>query len=363
MSVTLSPVCLVCETALSGVLGVFSRFGGVKRSSENPNLCNRCDSHIGDGRIVELAVFFADLTGYTGMTHDLGPERTHEILDRYLNTAREVVVRHDGFVSQFVGDEVMAFFNVPIQREDFSSKAVDAAYELKRQVNLLGAQLAHPLQATIGIAVGHARVGRVGAKEIAHYSAIGDVVNRAARLVSHVEPGGILVDETVFAAIAARYPDAKTETVELKGFDEPVPVSWLSGDPCAPEVDLKSAEGAKKLRIATTFAAIFSAPCAGYVALNGISLALGFGALGFGAVGSFLDQAFVRIPMLVAAAAGALALLYTAREALPFIGTQPEGLAARPTLLERWRTRSAIGLAVAALVFVTAELFAHAAIH
>ena len=57
--------CLVCGTSLSGLLGAFARLGGVRRSPQNPNLCNRCNGHIEEGRVVELAVFFADLTGYT----------------------------------------------------------------------------------------------------------------------------------------------------------------------------------------------------------------------------------------------------------------------------------------------------------
>ena len=84
-----------------------ARVGGVRRSAENPNLCNRCNGHIEEGRVVELAVFFADLSGYTTLTHDLGPERTHELLDIFLRTATDVAVKYDGFVTQFVGDEVM----------------------------------------------------------------------------------------------------------------------------------------------------------------------------------------------------------------------------------------------------------------
>jgi len=51
-------------------------------------LCNRCNSHVEDGKIAEIAVFFADLSGYTTMTETLGPERVHELLDAFLRGVR-----------------------------------------------------------------------------------------------------------------------------------------------------------------------------------------------------------------------------------------------------------------------------------
>jgi class 3 adenylate cyclase len=186
----LASSCAVCGVGLAGPLGAALRVVGVRRSAQNPNLCNRCGAHIEDGRVVELAVFFADLTGYTSLTHSQGPERTHQVLDLYLRTATEVIVKWDGFVTQFVGDEVMAFFNVPLARDDFGARAVAAATELQNRMPALSDAVGLPVQTTIGIAAGHARVGLVGAEQIRHYSAIGDVVNRAARRGARGEPGG-----------------------------------------------------------------------------------------------------------------------------------------------------------------------------
>ncbi len=292
--------CLVCDTALTGMLGAIVRVGGVRRSPENPNLCNRCNGHIEEGRVVELAVFFADLSGYTTLTHDLGPERTHELLDAYLRSATDVIVEHDGFVTQFVGDEVMAFFNAPIKRPDFAELAVKAGVELKGAVDALSERFDHPMDVTVGIAIGHARVGRVGSKEIAHYSAIGDVVNRAARLVARVSPGGILVDHDVYAAVANDFPNAKIEQVSLKGFADPVQVARLEGAPHGKDA-VAAGHGRRSVRIATTMAALLSAPCVGFVALNTGALALGTGAVR-GVVAAVTFPRSIRDPFALARA-------------------------------------------------------------
>ena len=353
----------MCNTALTGVLGAVSRIGGIRRSAENPNLCTRCNGHIAEGHIVELAVFFADLTGYTTLTQTMGPERTHELLDAFLRAAKDVVVEWDGFVTQFVGDEVMAFFNAPLQRANFAELAVNAGVELKRTVDELSKRFGHPMDLTVGIAVGHARVGRVGSEEIAHYSAIGDVVNRAARLVARVSPGGILVDGEAYRAVAGEFPDTVIERVVLKGFAEPVEVARLEGTPHGTDA-AASPRVARTVQIAATITALLGAPCLGFVALNGVTLALGLGAVGAGALGTFLDQSVVRLPLLVAATGGALAILYTVPWTMPFVSRAPPETAANvPTRHERWRNRLGIALACTALVLVGGELIAHAVMH
>ena len=153
-------------------------------------------------------MLFADLTGYTRITHQLGPERTHAIVDAYLRMAREVIVKWNGFVVQFAGDEIMALFNVPLHHDDYVGRAVAAASEIQSRMEALSERFDRKLQATVGIASGHARVGRQGSDEMKDYTAVGEVVIRAARLVSNVEPGGILVDSAIFDGVRRDFPDA-----------------------------------------------------------------------------------------------------------------------------------------------------------
>jgi adenylate cyclase len=305
---SLTSDCLVCRTPLSGVLGTLGRATGIRRSAQNPNLCNRCDVHLQEGGIVEVGVFFADLTGYSRITRELGPDATHAIVDAYLRMAREVVVKWDGFVVQFAGDEIMALFNAPIQRADYAHNAVAAASEIQSRMRELSERFERTLQATVGISSGHARVGRQGSDDMKDYTAVGDVVIRAARLVANVEPGGILVDMAIFEPMRDDFPEAEAESMSLKGFDDPVQVVPLGGG-VSSELDTAplSSEGVQKpLRVTLLLAAVFGAPCAGLMVVNPLLIGIGIGALGVPAAALFLDQPQVRLPLTGIAILGAL---------------------------------------------------------
>ncbi len=359
----LSNSCVVCGVGLSGLVGTALRVVGVRRSAQNPNLCNRCDAHIEDGLIVELAVFFADLTGYTSLTHSQGPQRTHEVLDLYLRTATEVIVKWDGFVTQFVGDEVMAFFNVPLTREDFAARAVAAATELQGRMPGLSESVGLHVQTTIGIAAGHARVGLVGTEQIRNYSAIGDVVNRAARLVARVDPGGVLVDDQVYAGVAEDFPNADREQVLLKGFEQPVGTARLRGQSRLLEIPEATAPARRSYRLATAIAAVLGAPCAGFLALNATGIALASGSFGLAAALPFLDQGFVRIPLMLVAAVGASANLAVVQSGRAAARATDSGSRLTPTRLERRRTAAGISLSLVALGLIGFELVSHALLH
>ena len=80
--------------------------------------------------MVEITVLFADLSSFTELTQDLGAEKTHEVVDAFLRMATEVLVKHGAFIDKYVGDAVMALFNVPIRHDDHPLRAVSAATEL-----------------------------------------------------------------------------------------------------------------------------------------------------------------------------------------------------------------------------------------
>ena len=87
--------CLVCGTALEGPLGLLFHLFGVTRSKHNPNVCNRCDAHIQDGRVIELSVLFADLSGFTEMTNRLGPDRSYEVVDEFFKMASDMLIENN----------------------------------------------------------------------------------------------------------------------------------------------------------------------------------------------------------------------------------------------------------------------------
>jgi class 3 adenylate cyclase/tetratricopeptide (TPR) repeat protein len=135
-----------------------------------------------------LAVLFCDVRDFTTLTEGLPPEQIVELLNEWFTEATGAIRRHGGVVDMFIGDAVMALFGVPEPRVDAAADAVRAALVMRdtlaamnlRQQALGGKEL----RVGIGIDCGEAVVGFIGSHLRQSYTAIGDVVNTAARLES-----------------------------------------------------------------------------------------------------------------------------------------------------------------------------------
>ncbi len=72
----------------------------------------------------ELAVFFADLRGFTAFNEMAEPEDVMCLLEDFHGTVDELVERFEASVGDFAGDGVMAYFNDPLPVGDFAERAV-----------------------------------------------------------------------------------------------------------------------------------------------------------------------------------------------------------------------------------------------
>jgi len=316
--------------------------------------------------MVEITVLFADLSAFTEMTHELGAEKTHEVVDAFLRMATEVLVKHGAFIDKYVGDAVMALFNVPIQRDDHARRAVAAASELAIGLRALGARFGLDLDASVGIATGFARVGRLGSDDSKDYTAIGDVVNLAARLQSKAGAGEILISEASYLKHPESFPEAKAEQAVLKGFRDAVRAYRLhgSGRTTLTNDPLESSAQEKTSLGAIVFG-ILGAPCAVVTLIGPLAVAIGSGGL-FGLAGilTFLDQSWLRIPLLILTACAALANLYTLGHARKLrIAAKVPAQIKTMTRLEKRRTTFVLAASVVTLGIVAFEVVAHILLH
>lgn len=362
--------CVICGTPLTGALSYLFRVVGIVRSSRNPSLCNRCNTHVVEGRIVEITVLFADLSAFTALTHELGPERTHEVVDGFLKMATAALVKRGAFIDKYVGDAVMAFFNVPIQRDDHARQAVLSALEIQAGLPGVIERVGVDVKAGVGIACGWARVGRLGSADVRDYTAVGEVVNLASRLEGQAGPGAIVMDQCVYEKVAADFPDAQQEALRLKGYPGPVPAYRLGASnggarPILLPIHSEEQGAGQALGVGSVILAILGAPCAAFTLLSPWAVALGVGGL-FGATSAFwvLDRGTVRLPLLLLATLGALANLYTVRHAgkLRRRAAGPEQYPLM-TPLDRRRTVLVIGSAVLTIGMVVFEIVAHLIYH
>lgn len=315
---------------------------------------------------MEITVLFADLSSFTELTQELGAEKTHEVVDAFLRMATAVLVKRGAFIDKYVGDAVMALFNVPVRSDDHARRAIIAATEIETELSGLGARFELPLEASVGIATGHARVGRLGSDDTKDYTAIGDVVNLAARLQGKAGAGEILIGEESYVKHAKDFPDAKSEKVVLKGFREPVTAYRLNGDESKPLAnDAAETPARQSTSLGAIVFGILGAPCAVATLIGPLAVILGAGGL-FGLAGAltFLDQSVVRIPILLLATLAALANLYTLWRArrLRIESKIPEHLKTMTTL-EKRRTMFVLTASLLTLGIVLFEMVAHALMH
>jgi class 3 adenylate cyclase/tetratricopeptide (TPR) repeat protein len=176
----------------------------------------------------QVTILFADLTGFTRLTSELGAEEAHAILNRYLAVLDEIVGGYDGTV-EYIGDAVMALFGAPVAHGDDPLRAVHAAGDIHKGLVDLTAEFGRSLQVHIGIASGAVVAAGLGRDGKAKYTAIGESVNLAARLCALASPGETILSEAVRRAVGQRVASAAAGDVTLKGFDRPVPVWRVTG--------------------------------------------------------------------------------------------------------------------------------------
>ena len=187
------------------------------------------------GRLSEVTVLFADCREYTRLTHELGIEKLTPVTEEFFKTSAEVIREHYGIVDRFLGDAVMAFFNVPIKHDDHVLRAVNAAFQIQEGVMRINATLngVFVLGVGIGIATGTALTTNMGSTNCSDYTMVGDSINIASRLQGQAAPGEVLVTEEVYKAINAAFPGAMRAEYSLKGISPPVAAYRLVRDASA----------------------------------------------------------------------------------------------------------------------------------
>jgi len=363
----LAAQCSICGTMLAGALSVVYRTFGIRRSPRNPNICTRCSTHVEEGRMVEITVLFADLSSFTELTHDLGAEKTHQVVDAFLRMATDVLVKHGAFIDKYVGDAVMALFNVPVRYQDHAQRAVAAATELTTALKTLGAGFALDLNASVGIATGFARVGRLGSDDSKDYTAIGDVVNLAARLQSKAGAGEVLISEESYRKHPEEFSEARSEQVTLKGFREAITAYRLHGHSAAQLVsDPPDSAAQHTTSVGAIIFGILGALCAVFTLIGPLAVAVGAGGLfGLRPLLILVDHnALLRAAILIFATLATGANLYTlwyARQ-LRMDGKVPAQIKTM-TMLEKRRTTFVLAASIVTLGIVGFEVVAHIILH
>jgi class 3 adenylate cyclase len=174
----------------------------------------------------QLTVMFCDLVGSTALSRRLDPEDLRELIRNYQDAVSGVVARHGGYVANFLGDGIVAYFGWPRADEDDAAQAIRAGLEAIETVRQLPSGTAGRLQSRVGIASGTVVVGDVETAGRRQSGAVaGDTPNLAARLQALADADQIVIDDLTRQLVGAGFQYEDLGLQALKGFAEPVRAS------------------------------------------------------------------------------------------------------------------------------------------
>ena len=163
---------------------------------DGARFCPSCGNSVVLGRLDErrvVTVLFADVVGFTALAERLDPEQVKRMIDGCMERLGADIAAFGGTVDKFLGDGVLALFGAPVAHEDDAERAVRAALRMQDTIGDTSTPGGAELQLRIGVNTGEVLVGALRAR--ADYTAMGDVVNTAARLQSLAPPGRVLVGQ------------------------------------------------------------------------------------------------------------------------------------------------------------------------
>ncbi|HUK97204.1 MAG TPA: response regulator [Gaiellaceae bacterium] len=173
----------------------------------------------------QVAMFFADLRGWTSFVDAVEPEELMRVLREFHDAIGRLVKRFDATVGFLEGDGVQLFFNDPIEIPDAPLRAVRLGCALREEMAELTPvwqKRGYDLDFGAGIALGYATCGEVGFEGRSDYAAIGAVTNLASRLADEAVGGQILIAQRLFAEVEDAVDAEPAGEFTLKGFQRPV---------------------------------------------------------------------------------------------------------------------------------------------
>ena len=195
--------------------------------------CSFCgqqvETHSDEARRV-VTVLFADVVGFTAWSEHLDPERVKRLIDATFERLVAVVDEFGGAVDKLLGDGLLALFGAPVAHEDDPARALRAALEMHASLAEFNSEhddLPAPIQLRVGVNTGEVLVGTVSGT--GDYTAMGDVVNVAARLQVLAPAGEVYVGDAAARLAGDSLLLEVVDEIEVRGREQAERVWRLLG--------------------------------------------------------------------------------------------------------------------------------------
>jgi len=180
------------------------------------------------GRDCDVTVLFADIRGFSRISEKIGAAMTFDWINAVMGTLSECVIRHNGVLVDYIGDELVAMWGAPEECPDHAAHACRAAIAMLEELPALSDEwisvLEGPTCLGIGVNTGLARVGNTGSKRKFKYGPLGNTVNLASRIQGATKfvRAPLVVTGATAEQIGAQFPTRRLCSVEVVNIAEPV---------------------------------------------------------------------------------------------------------------------------------------------
>ena len=178
--------------------------------------------------IRSVVVLVSDIRGFTSMSEKLPIETLTKLMSSWFQEVQDIVEKNFGIVDKFIGDCVLAKWEVDSGDTESLFQALQCSIELNELTSKLHQrfpEVGEPLKIGVGLNQGEAAVG------IGVYNTImGDVVNTAFRLETASKDIGadVVMNSSFYSILPDRFPLNDERIISVKGKETELKVSSLS---------------------------------------------------------------------------------------------------------------------------------------
>ncbi len=165
-----------------------------------------------------ITTMFIDVRNFSSFPVTLRAQDLMEMLNAYLTIASDEVTKQNGVIDKYMANEIMGLFNTQLNpSDDHAWHAVQTALGLAEEFMTMYQATGEPAGTTyyrVGIHTGVATLGNAGSKTRKEFTAIGDSINLAHRLLENALPGQIIISQDTYQE-CRRYLDDPQYGIEV----------------------------------------------------------------------------------------------------------------------------------------------------
>ena len=179
-------------------------------NTQSSKFCGNCSHPLADVELRPLSILFCDIVGSTALNQALGDETyNNEILLIHREICENAVHQYNGWIAEYLGDGIVAYFGYPEAHEDDARNAVLAGLHMVQSITR-DKTLRRPFQVRVGVHSGLAFMSQGRAE--------GEMPSLASRIQDAAQPNTVLITEATQKHVAGFFQLEEQTARQLKGF-------------------------------------------------------------------------------------------------------------------------------------------------